>query len=245
MIVAGASSYPRIIDFQRFRRIADEVGAMLMVDMAHISGLVAGGVHPNPVPHSDFVTSTTHKTLRGPRGGLVLCKERYAPAIDRQIFPGIQGGPFMHTIAAKAVCFHEAAQPDFREYAAQVVKNAAKLADCLKERGFNLVSGGTDNHMMLVDLSAKGLTGKEAAEALERAGIIVNKNVIPFDTKSNLLTSGIRIGTPSVTTRGMKEEQMEAVAELIHEILSKPDDRFTAERVKKRVEDLALEFSIP
>jgi len=245
LIVAGASAYPRTLDFALFRKAADEVGAMLMVDMAHIAGLVAGGAHPNPMPFSEFVTTTTHKTLRGPRGGMILCREEFGKDIDRQIFPGIQGGPLMHTIASKAVCLHEAAQPEFREHAARIVSNAARLAQCLKDRGFRLVSGGTDNHLMLVDLSATALTGRDAAAALDRAGIIVNKNAIPFDTRSPMLTSGIRIGTPSVTTRGMKEPEMEKVAKWIGEVLARPDDEHVAARVRGEVREMAAAYPAP
>jgi Glycine/serine hydroxymethyltransferase len=213
MIVAGASAYPRIIDFVKMREIADEVGAFLMVDMAHFAGLVAADLHPSPVPHAHFVTSTTHKTLRGPRGGLILCKAEYAQAIDKAIFPGIQGGPLMHVIAAKAVAFGEALRPEFKVYQTQIVENAKALAQALVERGFRLVSGGTDNHLMLVDVRTKGLTGKEAENILHQVGITVNKNTIPFDTESPYVTSGIRLGTPAVTTRGMNIEAMKQIAE--------------------------------
>jgi len=215
MIVAGASAYPRIIDFKAFREIADEVGAYLMVDMAHIAGLIASGLHPNPVPHAHFVTSTTHKTLRGPRGGMVLCKEEFAKAIDKAVFPGIQGGPLMHVIAAKAVSFKEVMSEDFKAYQTQVVKNANILAKSLMEKSFDLVSGGTDNHLMLIDLTNKGITGKQAQEMLDEVMITVNRNGIPFDTQKPAITSGVRIGTPAVTTRGMKEEEMVEIAELI------------------------------
>jgi glycine hydroxymethyltransferase len=215
LIVAGASAYPREIDFEKFREIADEVGAMLMVDMAHIAGLVAAGLHQNPCEVSDFVTTTTHKTLRGPRGGLILCKEKYAKAIDKAIFPGIQGGPLEHIIAAKAVSFKEALSPQFKEYQIQIIKNAKALASELINRGFELVSGGTDNHLMLLDLRNKGITGKEAEKRLDEAFMTVNKNTIPFDIESPFVTSGIRIGTPAVTTRGMKEEEMKIIAEAI------------------------------
>lgn len=213
LIVAGASAYSRVIDFAKFREIADEIGAYLMVDMAHIAGLVAAGLHPNPVPYADFVTTTTHKTLRGPRGGAILCKEEYAKQIDKSIFPGIQGGPLMHVIAAKAVSFKEALEDDFKEYQKQVLKNAKALADALVEKGFRLVSGGTDNHLMLVDVSKKGLTGKKAEALLDHIGITTNKNTIPFETESPFVTSGLRIGTPAVTTRGMKEEDMKEIAD--------------------------------
>lgn len=215
LIVAGASAYPREIDFKKFREIADEVGAMLMVDMAHIAGLVAAGLHQNPCEVADFVTTTTHKTLRGPRGGLILCKEKYAKAIDKAIFPGIQGGPLEHIIAAKAVSFKEALSPEFKEYQIQIIKNANKLASELINRGFDLVSGGTDNHLMLLDLRNKGITGKEAEKRLDEAFMTVNKNTVPFDPESPFVTSGIRIGTPAVTTRGMKEEEMKIIAEAI------------------------------
>ncbi|RLA96820.1 MAG: serine hydroxymethyltransferase [Deltaproteobacteria bacterium] len=244
LIIAGASSYSRIIDFARFREIADEVGAYLMADMAHIAGLVAAGVHPSPVPHSHFVTSTTHKTLRGPRGGFILCKREFQEVIDQTIFPGIQGGPLMHVIAAKGVCFKEAMSEEFRRYQRQVVKNARKLASELQKRGFRIVSGGTDNHLFLVDLSDKGITGKEAEEALERAGITVNKNVIPFDKRSPAVASGIRLGTPVVTTRGMKEGEMEVIASLIAEVLESYPDPRTQERVARQVEELCLEFPV-
>ncbi|HHW70591.1 MAG TPA: serine hydroxymethyltransferase [Clostridiales bacterium] len=215
MIVAGASAYPRIIDFKKFRDIADEIGAYLMVDMAHIAGLVAAGLHPNPVPYADFVTTTTHKTLRGPRGGMILCKSEYAKKIDKAIFPGTQGGPLMHVIAAKAVCLKEASLISFKQYQEQVIKNAKTLAATLVDKGFTLVSGGTDNHLILVDLRNKHLTGKDAESILDEVGITVNKNTIPFDPQSPFVTSGIRIGTPAVTTRGMKEEDMKDIGEAI------------------------------
>ncbi len=215
MIVCGASAYPRAIDFKKFRDICDEVGALLMVDMAHIAGLVAGGQHENPVPYSDFVTTTTHKTLRGPRGGMILCKEKYAKAIDKALFPGMQGGPLMHIIAAKAVCFKEAMQPEFKEYAEQIVKNCKALADGLVKRGHKLVSGGTDNHVMLMDLREDGVTGKELEHNLDEVHITVNKNTIPGEPLSPFVTSGIRIGTAAVTTRGLKEEDMDVIAECI------------------------------
>ncbi|MGI6775613.1 serine hydroxymethyltransferase [Acetomicrobium sp.] len=244
VIVAGASAYPRFIDFERFQNIAREVGAILMVDMAHIAGLVAGGAHPSPVPYADFVTTTTHKTLRGPRGALILCKENYGAQLDRTVFPGTQGGPFMHVIAAKATCFKLAMQPEFKEYAKQVVANAKALAKGLSERGFRLVSGGTDNHMMLVDLRSKKITGKEAEKILESVGITVNKNMIPFDPEKAMITSGIRIGTPALTTRGMKEKEMEIVAELIDRALSHPDDEVEKERVRKEVKELVHFFPL-
>ena len=233
MIVAGASAYPRIIDFAKFRKIADEVGAYLMVDMAHIAGLVAAGLHPSPVPYADFVTTTTHKTLRGPRGGMILCKEKYAKALDKALFPGIQGGPLMHVIAGKAVALKEALSDDFKEYQLQIIKNAKVLADELVSRGYKLVSGGTDNHLILVDLSEKGITGKDAEALLDRVGITVNKNAIPFDTQKPNITSGIRIGTPAMTTRGMKEEEMKEIARLIDMALSGVDESKVAEDVLK------------
>lgn len=232
MIVAGASAYPRIIDFARMREIADKVGAYLMVDMAHIAGLVAAGLHPNPVEYADFVTSTTHKTLRGPRGGLILCKEEYAKAIDKSIFPGIQGGPLMHVIAGKAVCFKEALTDEFKKYQEQIVKNASVLAITLKELGFELVSGGTDNHLILINLINKGMTGKEAEAMLDEVGVTVNKNAIPFDPEKPNVTSGIRIGTPAVTTRGMNEEDMVEIANIIDLTLKGKKEEAT-EKVKK------------
>lgn len=219
MIVAGFSAYARTLDFARFREIADKVGAYLMVDMAHFAGLVAAGLYPNPVPHSDFVTSTTHKTLRGPRGGIILCKEEYAKMIDKAIFPGLQGGPLMHVIAGKAVAFGEALKPEFKAYQEQVIKNAKKLAEELQKVGFRVVTGGTDNHLMLLDVKAIGLTGKEAEALLDEYKVAVNKNTIPFDTESPFVTSGLRIGTPAVTTRGMVEEDMVTIAEIMKEIL--------------------------
>lgn len=240
IIVAGASAYPRIIDFERFRKIADMVGAYLMVDMAHIAGLVAAGLHPNPVPYSDFVTTTTHKTLRGPRGGMILCKEKYAKAIDKALFPGIQGGPLMHVIAGKAVAFKEALTDDFKEYQKQIIKNAKVLAEELVNRGYKLVSGGTDNHLMLVDLTNKNITGKEAEALLDRVGITVNKNAIPFDTQKPNITSGIRIGTPAMTTRGMKEDEMKEIARLIDMALSGENE----EKVGKEVLNLTSRFPL-
>ena len=232
MIVAGASAYPRTLDFKKFREIADEVGAYLMVDMAHIAGLVAAGLHPNPVEYADFVTTTTHKTLRGPRGGLILCKEQYAKQIDKAIFPGIQGGPLMHVIAAKAVCFHEALQPEFKEYQKQIVSNAQALAAGLQNQGYRLVSGGTDHHLMLIDVKSKGLTGKEAENRLDDANVTVNKNTIPFETESPSVTSGIRIGTPAVTSRGMKEAEMDEIAAIFETVLLKKDQEQAKEMVK-------------
>ena len=229
MIVAGASAYPRFIDFEGFRRIADEIGAYFMVDMAHIAGLIAAGVHPSPVPYADFVTSTTHKTLRGPRGGLILAKEKYGKKLDSNIFPGIQGGPLVHVIAAKAVGFKEAMTQEFRDYQQQVVVNARTLAERLVQHGFRIVSGGTDNHLMLVDLENKDITGKEAEEFLEAAGLTVNKNAIPFDTQSRFVTGGIRIGTPTVTTRGMKEPEMVQIGDWINRVISSRDSSVIAE----------------
>jgi glycine hydroxymethyltransferase len=245
MIVVGASAYPRLLDFAAFRAIADEVGAFLMVDMAHIAGLVAGGAHPSPVPHSDFVTTTTHKTLRGPRAGLILCRARHAGDIDRRIFPGLQGGPLMHTIAAKAVCLREALQPEFRDYAAQIVRNAQALAETLKNGGLRLVSGGTDNHLMLVDLTSWRITGKVASAALERAGIVTNKNAIPFDKQSPMVTSGIRLGTPATTTRGMKEAEMRQIASFILEVLRRPDDEGLLARTREKTLEMAARFPPP
>jgi glycine hydroxymethyltransferase len=243
VIVAGGSAYARIVDFPAMRRIADEVGAVLVVDMAHFAGLVAGGVYPNPVPHAQLVTTTTHKTLRGPRGGLVLCTAEYAKALDKQVFPGLQGGPLEHVIAAKAVALHEAMQPEFKVYAAQVVKNARVLAEALSARGFAIVSGGTDSHLFLVDLRLKGLTGKEAEQLLDRAGITVNKNTIPGDPQSPFVTSGIRLGTSALTTRGFGEAEMEKVATLIDTVLTKQDDQ-TAARVKQEVRELTEEYPL-
>lgn len=244
MIVAGASAYSRIIDFKKLRKIADSVGAYLMVDMAHIAGLVAAGCHPSPIPHADFVTTTTHKTLRGPRGGMILCKEQFAADIDKQVFPGIQGGPLMHTIAAKAVCFHEVLQPAFKQYQQQVVRNAQTLAAALEDKDIRLVSGGTDNHLMLVDLSNTGVSGKEAAIALDKAAITVNKNAIPFDTKSPFVTSGIRVGTPAVTTRGMKEAEMELIAGFIKKVIKNTDNEEVLEEVRAQVLELTSRFPI-
>lgn len=241
LIVAGASAYPRIIDFAKFREIADQVGAYLMVDMAHIAGLIIAGLHPSPVPYADFVTSTTHKTLRGARGGLILCKEKYAKMIDKAVFPGTQGGPLEHVIAGKAVAFKEALSPEFKEYQIQIVKNAKALADALKKYGFDLVSGGTDNHLMLLDLTNKNISGKEYEGILEEIGITVNKNTIPNETRSPFITSGIRIGTPNITTRGMKEEQMEQIAYIMSRILSNPEEK---EQLKAQVSALARQFPI-
>ncbi len=236
MLVVGASAYSRVFDFGRFRKIADRVGAYLMADIAHIAGLIAAGEHPSPVPHADFVTTTTHKTLRGPRGGMIMCREKFAKGVDKQIFPGIQGGPLVHVIAAKAVAFLEALQPEFRDYQQQVVKNARALASVLVQDGFRIVSGGTDNHLMLVDLTPKGITGKEADQALDLAGITVNKNSIPFDEKPPMVTSGIRLGTPIVTTRGMREPEMKIIGDLICEALANiaSPDRLAAVREKTK-----------
>ena len=245
MITAGASAYARVIDFQRMREIADSVGAYLFVDMAHIAGLVAGGLHPNPCPIADFVTTTTHKSLRGPRGGIIICKAKYAKAIDGQVFPGIQGGPLEHVIAAKAVCFHEALQPSFKEYSAQIIENAKTLADALAAKGYRIVSGGTDNHLMLVDLRPKGLNGKQAQETLDKAAITVNKNGIPFDTEPITKGGGIRIGTPAVTTRGMKQAEMLKIADLIHEVLSNIDNQSVIEKVRAEVHALTAGFPLP
>jgi len=245
MITAGASAYPREFDFPRLRRIADSVGALLFIDMAHIAGLVAGGQHPSPVPHAQFVTTTTHKSLRGPRGGLILCEEKFAKAIDSMVFPGVQGGPLMHVIAAKAVCLHEALQPAFREYQRQVVINAKALAAGVAKHGYRIVSGGTDNHLMLVDLRPKEINGKEAQETLDKAGITVNKNAIPFDTYPIFKPGGIRIGTPAVTTRGMMEEEMLEIADLLAEGLSNRANDAGLGRVREKVRDLTRKFPLP
>jgi glycine hydroxymethyltransferase len=244
MIMVGASAYPRVIEFARIRAAADRIGAALVTDMAHIAGLVAAGVHPSPVPHSDFVTTTTHKTLRGPRGGMVLCREQYAKDLDRTVFPGVQGGPLMHVIAAKAVCFKEASEPAFAGYQRQIVANAAKLASALTAAGFRLVSGGTDNHLMLVDVFSKGITGKVAEAALGKAGITVNKNAIPFDQNPPMVASGIRVGTPAVTTRGMRETEMDAIAGLITRALQTPEDDRALGMVRAEVETLCRKFPL-
>lgn len=244
LIVVGASAYPRTLDFPAFRRIADEIGAPVMVDMAHIAGLVAAGEHPSPVPYAEFVTTTTHKTLRGPRGGMILCREENAKKLNSNIFPGIQGGPLMHVIAAKAVALKEAQSPDFKRYAAQVVKNAKALAQALLERGYKLVSGGTDNHLMLLDFTGTELTGKVAEETLEKAGITVNKNAVPFDTRSPFVTSGIRIGTPATTTRGLKEEQMVMIADWIDRALKNLANAAELERIRSEVQDLCRQFPL-
>ena len=244
MIIVGASAYPRVIDFARVERVAQETGAVVMVDMAHIAGLVAAGIHPNPVPHADFVTSTTHKTLRGPRAGLILCRERHARDLDRAVFPGVQGGPLMHVIAAKAVCFREAMEPGFAAYQRQIVANAARLATNLTTLGFRLVSGGTDNHLMLVDVFSRGITGRDAEIALGKAGITVNKNAIPFDTNPPMVASGIRIGTPAVTTRGMTEPEMDTIAALIDRALRAPADDRVLAAVRTEVEGLCARFPL-
>ncbi len=245
MLVAGASAYSRIIDFVRMRKIADSVGAYFMVDMAHIAGLVAADCHPSPVPHADFVTTTTHKTLRGPRGGMVLCKEKFAADLDRQVFPGIQGGPLMHVIAAKAVAFGEALTPEFKLYQQQVVKNAAVLAGALQKNGFRLVADGTDNHLILVDVGASGFTGKEVANALDKASITANKNGIPFDKKSPFVTSGVRLGTPAVTTRGMKEEDMQTIADFIKAVTENMENEPQLVEIREQVTAFANRFELP
>jgi glycine hydroxymethyltransferase len=244
LIICGASAYSRIIDFARFRAIADRAGALLMADMAHIAGLVATGLHPSPVPHCDFVTTTTHKTLRGPRGGLILCRERFAKDLDRAVFPGLQGGPLMHIIAAKAVALKECATDDFRVYAQAVVRNAARLATRLAERGFRIVSGGTDNHVFLLDVASRGLTGKTAETSLDASGITVNKNTIPFDPNPPMVASGIRIGSPAVTTRGMGEAEMDRIGDLIAETLAAPEDPANHARVHAQVEALTDRFPL-
>ena len=245
MITVGASAYSRVIDFARMGEIAREVGAYLLADIAHIAGLVAAGLHPSPIAHADFVTTTTHKTLRGPRGGLVLCKEKYAKEIDSQVFPGIQGGPLMHVIAAKAVCFHEALQSTFKAYQEQIIKNARALADGVKRNSYRIVSGGTDNHLMLVDVGARGLTGKDCQIALDEAGVTVNKNTIPFETRSPFQASGIRLGTPAVTTRGMREPEMAAIADMISEVLLDIKNVDAAHSVRQRVHELTARFPLP
>lgn len=242
MIVTGASAYPRIIDFKAFKEIADEVGAYLMADIAHIAGLVAAGVHPSPVPYADVVGTTTHKTLRGPRGGLILAKEKYAKALDKAVFPGTQGGPLMHTVAAKAVCFKEAMQEDFKEYSKQIVANARAMADTLMERGFRICSGGTDTHLMLVDLTGKGITGAEAEQALCSVGIVANKNTIPFETRSASVTSGIRLGSPAITTRGFKEEETRYLANMIADTLENMGDEDVVHRVSGTVKQMCVNF---
>jgi RpiB/LacA/LacB family sugar-phosphate isomerase len=245
MITVGASAYPRIIDFKRMGEIAREVGAYLLADIAHIAGTVATGLHPSPIEHADFVTTTTHKTLRGPRGGLVMCKEKYAKDVDSQIFPGIQGGPLEHVIAAKAVCFHEALQPAFKQYQEQILRNSRALAEGMKRNGYRLVSGGTDNHLMLVDVGSRNLTGKDCQIALDEAGITVNKNTIPFETRSPFQASGVRLGTPAVTTRGMKEPEMAAIADMISEVLMDIKNTETITKVRQRVRELTAKFPLP
>ncbi|HJZ58442.1 MAG TPA: serine hydroxymethyltransferase [Gemmataceae bacterium] len=245
LIIAGASAYPRVFDFARFAEISKEVGAVLMVDMAHIAGLVAAKLHPDPVPHAEFVTSTSHKTLRGPRAGFILCKEPWAKPIDSAVFPGVQGGPLMHVVAAKAVAFGEALQPAFRQSITQVIANAKVLAEDLQRAGFPIVSGGTDNHLMLVDVTAKGVTGKQAEHALDLAGITVNKNMIPFDPRKPLDPSGVRIGTPALTTRGMKEAEMRHIGKWITDVLTHPEDRAVQERVRGGVRELCKQFPAP
>lgn len=244
LIIAGASAYPRVIDFQRFKEIADDVGALLMVDMAHIAGLVAAGIHPSPVPYSHFVTSTTHKTLRGPRSGFILCKQEFAKIIDKMVMPGMQGGPLMHIISAKAVCFKLAMSSEFKAYQERIVKNAKALAKALSERGFRIISGGTDNHLMLVDVKSKGITGKQAELLLDEVGITVNKNLIPFDEEKPMVTSGIRLGTPALTTRGMGEEEMEEIGDIIASVLLHPDDENVKKQARERVARLCERFPL-
>jgi glycine hydroxymethyltransferase len=244
MIIVGASAYPRTLDFQKFRNIADEVGAVIMADIAHIAGLVCTGLHPSPVPICEYVTSTTHKTLRGPRGGLIMCKEAYAKTLNSRVFPGMQGGPLMHVIAAKAVAFQEALLPEFKEYQKQIIKNAQAMADELKNQGFRIVSGGTDNHLMLVDLTAKGVTGKDAQETLDRAAITVNKNGIPFDTQGPQVTSGIRIGTPAVTTRGMKEGEMRLIASYIADVIKNINNEKNIQAIAEKIKTLCDQFPL-
>jgi len=245
MIVVGASAYSRVIDFPRIRKVADEIGAAMMVDMAHIAGIIAAGLHPSPVPHADYVTTTTHKTLRGPRGGVVLCKKEHAKTLDKKLFPGVQGGPLVHIIAAKAVCFQEALSPAFKEYQVLTLGNAKALAEALAGEGFRIVSGGTDTHLFLVDVASRGLTGKIAEAALERAGITVNKNAIPFDTRPPLEASGVRIGTPAVSTRGMGAGEMKTIGKLIARTLENPEDETTARQVRGEVMELCRAFPLP
>lgn len=244
MIIVGASAYPRILDFERFRQIADEVGAIIMADIAHIAGLVAAGIHPSPVPTCEFVTTTTHKTLRGPRGAIIMCKADFAKTLDSRVFPGSQGGPLMHAIAAKAVAMKEALTDEFKVYQSQIVKNAKTIAETLMAEGFRLVSGGTDNHLMLVDLTDKGITGRDAGKALDQAGITVNQNMIPFDTRSPMVTSGIRLGTPAITTRGMKEGEMKTIARLIAYVLEDIQNEKRIEDVRKEVDTLCEKFPL-
>jgi glycine hydroxymethyltransferase len=244
MIITGASAYPRTLDFAAFREVADEVGCLLFADIAHPAGIIAAGLHPSPIPHCDIVTSTTHKTLRGPRGGMIMCKERYAAAVNKNIFPGMQGGPLMHVIAAKAVAFQEALTPEWREYQRQIVANARALAEALTANGFRLVSGGTDTHLMLVDVASRGLTGKAAEAALDKAGITANKNTIPFETRPPTVTSGVRLGTPALTTRGMREAEMRTVAALIAEVLADVEDAGRQVRVAAKVRELCAGFPL-
>ena len=244
MILAGASAYPRTLDFKKFRQIADSVGAFLFVDIAHIAGLVAAGLHESPINYAEFVTSTTHKTMRGPRGGFVMCRKEFAKKVDSEVFPGLQGGPLMHVIAAKAVCFKEALSPAFKAYQKQILKNAKALSGEMANLGYRIVAGGTDTHLFLLDLTAKDITGKDAAAALDKAGITVNKNLIPYDKKSPFVASGVRIGTPAVTTRGMKEPQMKVIAHLIDEILSNPADEKAASNVRREVKGLVSKFPL-
>lgn len=245
LLVAGASAYPRLFDFPRFRAIADSVGALFMFDMAHVAGLIAGGVHPNPVPYADIVTSTTHKTLRGPRGGLILCRADLAKAIDKAVFPYLQGGPFMHVILAKAVCFGEALQPEFRSYAQQVVTNAGAVAERLRQNGFHLVSGGTDNHLMLLDFRGTDLTGRKAQAALESVGLVTNKNLVPYDERSSVHTSGVRLGTPAPTTRGMSVEEMNRIGDWIAHRLASPEDEAVEQLIQTEVLELTSAFPVP
>jgi len=244
LILAGYSAYSRVVDFAAFAEVAREVGAAFMVDMAHFAGLVAGGAHPSPVPHADIVTTTTHKTLRGPRGGLILCKEQHAKAVDKSVFPGSQGGPLEHVVAAKAVCFKEALDPSFKVYARQIVTNAQALAKSLTARGFQIVSGGTDNHLMLIDLRNRGITGKTAQLSLDEAAITVNKNTVPRETESPFVTSGIRVGTPAVTTRGMREPEMETIAGLIDRVLAATGDATVKAKVREEVRELTRRFPL-
>jgi glycine hydroxymethyltransferase len=244
MIVVGASAYARILDFPRFQKIAQSVGAYLMVDIAHIAGLIAAGLHPSPVPYADFVTTTTHKTLRGPRGGIIMCKAEHAKAVDKAIFPGTQGGPLMHVIAAKAVALHEALSPAFKLYQRQIVANARALASGLAERGYRVVSGGTDTHLFLVNLTSKGITGKEAETALDAAGIVVNKNAVPYDEKPPAIASGIRLGTPLVSTRGMREQEMAEIVSLVDRVLQKPQEARTLRTVRKEAKALCARFPV-
>ncbi len=244
LIIVGTSAYPRRIDFLPWKEIAEDVGAYLLADMAHLIGLIAAGVHPDPVPYVDVVTATTQKTLRGPRGGLILCRKKFTSLIDKAVFPAIQGGPFMHIIAAKSVCFKEAMEPEFKDYQKQILSNAKTLAKILKERGFRLISGGTDNHLLLIDISSKGMLGDKAANLLEEAGIIVNKNSIPFDTRPPFSPSGIRLGTPAATTRGMKESEMKIIGEWISEILLQPEDKILRKKIREKVKEICKDFPI-